>query len=90
MEMVSSVPVAQQAMMMMMMSLFSRSSVCFSVCLRMHLRTPKIMKTYWWSMPPDPPRVNDCGVATFSDDIAPPDGKSYVQPCICSYYVHKV
>ena len=54
MEMVSSVPVAQQTM-MMMVSLFSRSSVCFSVCLRMHHRTPKITKISWESMPPDPP-----------------------------------
>ena len=36
MEMVSSVLVAQQAMIILMMSLFSRSYVCFSVCLRMH------------------------------------------------------
>ena len=41
MEMVSSVPVAQQAMMILMMSLFSRNSVCFSVCLRMHQNTPQ-------------------------------------------------
>ena len=34
MEMVSSVPVAQQAMTFLMKSLFSRSSVCFSVCLK--------------------------------------------------------
>ena len=34
-------PVVQQEMMIIMISLFSRSSVCFSVCLRMHLRTPQ-------------------------------------------------
>ena len=48
MEMVSSVPLVQQAMMIMTMSLFSRSSVCFSVCLRKapectseHLKSPE-------------------------------------------------
>ena len=40
MEMVSSVPVDQQAITILMMSLFSRSTVCFSVC----LRTPKMTK----------------------------------------------
>ena len=33
-------------------------------------------------MPPDPPRVNNCRSAMFStsaNDIAPPDGKSYVR-----------
>ena len=75
MEMVSSVPVAQQAVMIMMMSLFSRSSVCFSVCLRVHLNAPKINKISWGSMPPDPPTVNDCRAAMFStsaNEIAPP------------------
>ena len=36
--------VAQQAVMILVMSLFSRSSVCFSECTRMRLRTPKIIK----------------------------------------------
>ena len=38
MEMVSNVSVARQAMVILMMSLFSRMSaaVCFSVCLGMH------------------------------------------------------
>ena len=76
-------------MMLMMMSLFSRSSVC----LRMHLRTPKITKTSWGSVPPDPPRVNNCKAVMFStsaNEIAPPDGRSYVRPCrvvisVCVY-----
>ena len=75
MEMVSSVPVAQQAMMIMMMRLFSRSSLCFSVCLGMHLRTPKSPKFLGGSMPPDPLRVNSCRVAMLStpaNEIAPP------------------
>ena len=46
MEMVSSVLVAQQAMIILMMSLFSRISVCFSACMpqntRMRLRAPEI------------------------------------------------
>ena len=54
MEMVSSVPVAQQAMVIMIIRFFSRSSVCFSVHLRMHLRTPKFTKISWGRMPQDP------------------------------------
>ena len=38
------VPVAQQVIMMMMMSLFSRSSACFSVYLRMHQNAPQKTK----------------------------------------------
>ena len=62
MEMVSSVPVAQQAMMIMMMSLFSKSSVCFSVCLRMHQNAPN----FPGGACPSPLRVNDCRAAMFS------------------------
>ena len=83
MEMVSSAPVAQQAMMILVMSLFSRSSVCFSVYLRMHQNAPKV-KISWRSMPPDPSRVNNCRAAMFSTSasgIAPLDGKCYVRPC---------
>ena len=40
--MVSSVPVAQQAMMVLMMSLFWSSCLCFSVCLRMHQNAPQL------------------------------------------------
>ena len=50
----------------------------------MCLRTPKIINISWGSMPPDPPRVNDCRVAMFStsaNDIAPPDGKGYLRSC---------
>ena len=50
--------VAQQAVMILMMSLFSRTSVYFSIpqnCTRMRLRTPKIIKFSLGSMPPDPP-----------------------------------
>ena len=90
MEIVSSVPVAQQAMTIMMMSLFSRSSVCFSVCLRMHLRTPKITKISWGSMPPDSPKVNNWRVTMFftsAKDIAPPRWKTlYVRPCIHCFH----
>ena len=54
-------------------------------CTRMHLRTPKITKISWGSVPPDPPyRVNDCRVVMFStsaNENVPPDGKSYVRPC---------
>ena len=83
MEMASSVQVAQQAVMIMMMRLFSISSLCFSVWLRMHQNAPQ---NTWGSMPPNPPRVNGCRVAMFctsANDIAPlpsSDGKSYVQP----------
>ena len=35
------VPVAQQAMRIMMMTLLSRSSVCFSVCFRMQQNVPQ-------------------------------------------------
>ena len=83
MEMVFSVPVVWQAMMILMMSLFSRNSVCFSVCLRMRLRTPKIIKIFWGSIPPDPPTVNNCRVAMFStsaNDTAPPDEKVMYSP----------
>ena len=49
METVSSVPVAQQAVIIMVMSLFSRSSVCFDLCMSQnapecaseHLKLPK-------------------------------------------------
>ena len=75
--MVFSVPVAQQSM-MIMMNFFSRSSVCFSLCLRMHLRTSKIPKISWGNHTPRPPTLNSCRVAMFStsaNDIAPPDRK---------------
>ena len=47
MEMVCHVPVAQQAVMIMMMSLLSRSSVCFSVCLRILQNAPQNTKISW-------------------------------------------
>ena len=55
MGMVSSAPVVQQAIMIVMMSLFSRGLVCFSVCFRMRLRTLKINKILWESMAPHTP-----------------------------------
>ena len=69
-----------------MMSLFSRSSVDFSECTKMNLRTLKIIKISWGSIPPDLPRVNNCRTAMFSssaNDIAlpSPDGETYVRPC---------
>ena len=67
MEMVFSVPVVQQTMMILMMS-FSRSSVCFSVCLRVHKNAPQ--NTYKITCP----RVKDCRTAVFptsANDIAP-------------------
>ena len=84
MEMVSSVPVAQEAVIIVMMSfpmsLFTRRSVCFSV----RLSTPKIIKISCGNMPLDPPRINNCRVAMFSilaNDIAPPPhGISYARP----------
>ena len=59
-------------------------------CARMRLRTPKIIKISWGSMPLDPPRMNNCGAAMFTtspNDIptTPPDRKSYVQPCMHSF-----
>ena len=89
MEMVSSVPVARQVIMINKEAnneLIKKLCV-FSICLRMHLRTLNIS---WGSMPPDSPRVKDCRAAMFStsaNDIAPPDGKSYVRPCTHTYKV---
>ena len=56
------VPVAQQAM---LMSLFSRSSVCFSVCLRHN--APQNTLNFLGSMPPDRPRVKACRPPMFSN-----------------------
>ena len=49
MEMVSSVPVAQQAMIILMMSLFSRSSACVLLC--MPQSAPECIKFSWGCMP---------------------------------------
>ena len=52
---VSSVLVAQQAMMITMISLFSRTSVCFSVCLRMHQNVPQNTQNLLAEHAPKPP-----------------------------------
>ena len=54
MEMVSSVPAAQQAMMILMMSLFSQEALCAALYLRMCLRTPEIIKISWGACPQTP------------------------------------
>ena len=44
----------------------------------MCLRTPKLTKISWGSLPPDPPTMKDCRAAMFSTsayDINPLDGK---------------
>ena len=46
----------------------------------MRLKTPKITKISWGSIPPDPPTVKDCMAAMFStsaNNFAPP-GKAYM------------
>ena len=83
MEMISSVPVAQQAMVIIM-------KLCVVLCMPQnapectseHLKLPK----FPGEACPQTPRVNDCRAAMFStsaNDIAPPDGKSYARPCRC-------
>ena len=72
--------------MILIMSVFSRSSVCFSVGLRMHqnvLQNTYNYQIFWGSMLPDPPAMNDCRVAMFStlaNDITPQMGKVVYGP----------
>ena len=98
MEMVSPVPVAQQVMMIMMMSLFS-SALCFSVCLRMYQNAPqkhlKLPKFPRGACPLTSLEWKDCRVPTLStsaNDIATPPHRSMaLDVCVhlkyCSYVV---
>ena len=75
MEMVSSVPVAQQAMMVMT------------------IRTPKITKISWGSMPPDLPILNGCRAVVFStsgNDIVPQMEKVMYGPAFAITKVSKL
>ena len=85
MEMVSSVPVAHAASndddngepLLKKLCVFFCMPQNVPECASEHLKVPKLS---WGTMHP---KVNNCKAAVFStsaNDIAPPDGKSYVRP----------
>ena len=81
MEMVSSIPVAASNDDFHDEPLLKK--LCVLLC--MPQNAPQNTTISWGSMPPDPPRVNNCREAMFTtspNDIAapPPDGESYVWP----------
>ena len=94
--MVSSVPVAQQAMMILMMSLFSRTSVCFSVampqsapeCTSEHPRVNNVWAVVFTASPNDiapPPQMEKVmygpALITISDPLATSSGHHWLQKC---------
>ena len=84
--MVFSVPVVQQQMMIMMMSLFSLMKLCMSQnateCASEHL------KFLGGCMPPDPPTVNDCRTCSLLQ--LPPKWKKLCTALFCRKTFHAV
>ena len=95
MEMVSSVPVAHAASndddddepLLKKLCVFLCMPQNVPECASEHLKVPKLS---WGTMPPDPPKVNNCRAAMFSTfTLPPPMGKVMYGPGMMISYTSK-